>query len=220
MKNRAVLLFTLTLASGSAIAQQTGGYDQPYDGTSSGVTSQKFTGASSLSTYAYDDFTVPDGQYWNVDTIYIRGRETGNAAATTRWSIRISDAPGTTSQTLSQFNSGPNPPFIGEDIVAVVAGDLVLLPGTYWLSAWVERPASGGQWLWKQTTPVRGSQGYIHNPGGGMGFGTTPIALGNLPDANGPRDLAFSIAYGTLPEPAALVTLALGITGLALRRRR
>jgi hypothetical protein len=51
-----------------------------------------------------------------------------------------------------------------------------------------------------------------------MGFGTNPIPLSDLLGANGPRDLAFVIGYGTIPEPGTIFALALGLAVLAIRR--
>lgn len=94
-------------------------------------------------------------------------------------------------------------------------GGYQLDPGTYWISAWVVRPYTGGsQWYWKRTTPIWGSEEYFHNPGGGFGLGTDPVPGGDV--FGEPADMAFLIEG--VPEPASLALLAL-VGGLLLRRR-
>jgi hypothetical protein len=105
------------------------------------------------------------------------------------------------------------------DVLVFTNLNIDLAPGTYWISAWVDRPfAGGGQWFWDETTPVTGSEFFIHNPGGGFGFGTSPVP-GSVVTGPPPHDLAFEID-GTLtsegvPEPGSVLLLSLGAIGLA-----
>jgi hypothetical protein len=95
--------------------------------------------------------------------------------------------------------------------------NLNLVIGDYWITAWVERPSSGGTWLWRATTPVDGPEAVVHNPGGGQGFGTNPLP-GFLVYGQS-RDMAFRIQGDPLPEPATLFAAIAGILFLAKRRK-
>lgn len=218
------LLIAAALAAG-VVAANADVYDQPYDGTSTGVASQNFSDFTDASTYAFDDVTVAGG--WNITQVVIRGQEAGVANQTVASHLRFTQnhsftAPGTTGLSFDVAGSA--------NLAAGVltfnlpgSSGMPLAAGTWWISAWIDRPfGTGGQWFWNQTTPVRGSEGWIHNPGGGIGFGTNPVPLSNqnVPGSNGPRDLSFQITYTPVPEPATFLAIGLGIAALAARRIR
>lgn len=193
-------------------------WDQPWDGISSGVSSQQYEDAFELSMYAFDDFTIEDDILF-LQRLTVYGKETGNERETRGVWIRISDRPGYGAGGGGLFFQFPG--FIlsnGTIDVGFTGGSLPR--GTWWLSVWIDRPlGTGGQWLWRQTTPVRGSEGYIHNPAGGAGFGTEPIPLSQLPGASGPRDLAFRLEYTPIPEPSSLTVAGFGALFLWLRKK-
>jgi hypothetical protein len=108
---------------------------------------------------------------------------------------------------------------VGNDLVFNV-GVNFSFPGPYWISAWVDAPTTGAQWKWLQTTPVHGSEGYVQNPGGGMGFGTNTTPLCQNPGATGSRDLSFRFTYTTIPEPPSFAALGVAMLGLLMFRHR
>ena len=100
---------------------------------------------------------------------------------------------------------------------------MFLAPGTYWITAWVDRPElpTGGQWFWDTTNagaPI-GSEFYIQNPGGGLIPGASSAVPGSTVLGIPPSDLAFTIYGQAVPEPSSLVLFAIGGLGLAIYAR-
>ncbi len=95
-----------------------------------------------------------------------------------------------------------------------------MAPGTYWLTASVDRPlVPGGQWFWLRTAATQnGLEHRFHNPGGGFGFGTDPIPGSMVFGDAG--DLSFRIEGAIVPEPTAFAGLMLGVGWIVRRRAR
>ncbi len=96
--------------------------------------------------------------------------------------------------------------------------------GNYWMEVWVDRNfTTQGQWQWANSSPsgggVRGQESRLHNPGGGFGFGTDPVNASST-GLHGPRDNAFQIEDGFVPEPTTLLAIGTGTAALVARRRR
>lgn len=215
------LLFAAALTIG-VVAANADMYDQPYDGTSPGGPSQNFSDFPDFSTYLFDDINTGAG--WTISNVLIRGEEAGSNNATTAIHLRF-----------SRNASFTNPGTIGGQVDlsgggALVAGNITfsglniaLASGTWYMTAWIDRPfGTGGQWFWRATTPVTGSEAMAHNPGGGGGFGGNPVPLRQLPgfDPQTPRDLSFQITYAPIPEPGTFLALGVGLAALAALRRR
>jgi len=191
-------------------------YAQLYDGVSVAASSQVFTDLPQLSVYSFDDFAVT-GTGWDISKVTASGTDYGNPNANTAVSLAFTT---------------PDASAIGTTYAGAedTSGNLVftqsihLNPGNYFITAFVTRPTSGGQWGFNETTPVRGQSFYLSNPGGGFGFGTTPYHID-------PRhDLAFEIDGApspgvppAVPEPSSVLTFALaalGIGGLMIAAKR
>jgi hypothetical protein len=160
------------------------------------VPAQTFTDAGDFSTYEFDDFVV-GSTGWNVTKITIAGVEEGDPTLNTGVKLAITTAADFTTVTTTYDG-------VEDDSGNLVFDNLNLTldPGaTLWMSAWVERTFSpGGQWFWSTANdgnPV-GSEEVFHNPGGGFGAGTAPIA-GSMVFGTA-ADLAFTIE-GTVVGP-------------------
>lgn len=216
------LLLALGAISACSIAGAAVLWDQPYDGASEAALSQTMSDAPTLSTYEFDDFEV-GSLGWRIAQIRIRGREgispPGDPTHNVTVRFRIQSAanavfPGTV---FAQFDSASS--YEGPDLL--FGGlDIELAPGTYWLTASVDRPlVPGGQWFWLRTAATQnGLEHRFHNPGGGFGFGTDPIPGSTVFGDAG--DLSFRIEGAIVPEPTAFAGLMLGVGWIVRRRAR
>jgi hypothetical protein len=179
--------------------------------------SQQFPDQPTFSSYEFDDFTT--SQSFDLTTLTVFGTEGGNSAFNVAVTAEIwSGLPGSGAIVLSATGSQS-----GADLQFNFGGAL-LLPGTYWLTAYVTRPVGGGggQWFWDTSVPVTGSQSFFYNPGGGFARGTTPIT--GSPFLGAPENQAFSLdgdpVGAAVPEPATLTLIGAGIVAARVRRRR
>ncbi|HET6643884.1 MAG TPA: PEP-CTERM sorting domain-containing protein [Fimbriimonadales bacterium] len=211
-----LLLAALVATAGIASAQL---YTQPYDGTSFGFISQTVTDHKELSTYLFDDLNI--GTPWTINKITAFGEEGGIASATTAVTVRIQENHSFTNPgaiALEVRIKGNSAMQSGNAVLDIP--DIVVDPGQYWISVWVDRPFdTGGQWNWRSTQPVTGSEAWAHNPGGGLLGSTDPGTIDSF-SGLGPTDLAFEIDGTAVPEPATFVAIGLGLAALLARKRK
>lgn len=192
-------------------------WDQGSNLSTTGVVAQDFTDFPTFSSYEFDDFVV-SAPGWFIKQIIVYGDEFGNPNLNVSVNLSIQqNASFTSPGTVYLTATGTQ---IGDDLVFNLP-NVQLNPGTYWITAWVERPfgGGGGQWFWLRNNTLNGSEHYFHNPGGGFGYGTNPIPGQNI--FGSPSDLAFRIYGQLVPEPVSLIALGSGLASLlALRRRR
>ncbi|GIV15555.1 MAG: hypothetical protein KatS3mg022_0990 [Armatimonadota bacterium] len=171
-------------------------WHQPWDGVSRGSPAQEFTDPdnSIYSVWLFDDFTVPEPGWW-IDRVTIYGSEQGTPSYNLGIYLSISPAPHVdvldvvATGTEVVLEPGETPLRRRANLEFELNG-FYLPPGTYYLSAWVRRPFDpGGQWFWLRTSPTFGEPFYLHNPGGGWGFGGNPVGGGWLTE----QDLSFTI---------------------------
>lgn len=140
-----------------------------------GVTSQVFPDLSSSSTWGFDDFTLSGTT--RLTSLLIRGTELGDSAFNVDVNAAIWSTPDATGTPLYSISGAQ----ISSDLSFDLSG-ITLSPGTYWLSAQVVRPLSGGgQWYWYQSNEISGSLAVWQNPGGGLGLGSSAIVSPTRP---------------------------------------
>lgn len=137
--------------------------------------SQIFTDFPSYSSSGFDDFTITES--FNLTSLLIYGIEQGDPTFNTAVTAAIWTTPDLAGTPLYSFSGIET----NSNLVFDLTGTK-LLPGTYWLSAQVTRPFSGGgQWLWMASSAISGSPAAWQNPGGGFGAGSSVFIYPNGP---------------------------------------
>lgn len=194
-------------------------WNQP--GTPLAVIDQDFPDFSDASSYEFDDIVVGAGG-WNISRVTVYGDEDGNAAYNQSISLAFGSAPDVSARGTVYAGSQ-----IGSDLV--FTSPITLSPGTYWISAWPTRPISGGQWFWKTTPTITGSEAFYQNPGDLLGYGGTPLPMSATDITGGRADMAFLIegetgnpTDGDVPEASSILLAisSLPVMGAATRLRR
>ena len=127
-------------------------YDQTDNAGLNGFPSQDFEALyDAYDDQGADDFVIPGGQTWTIQTIEVLGSAMGVAP------------------TLD----------VGGDLTVNLPAPAVLGSGTYWVSVQAAMDfALGGQWFWS-TRAVQSNSPYAwQNPGGGFGVGCLTWAPG------------------------------------------
>ncbi len=179
-----------------------------------GHVAQFFPDFGAYSTWSIDDFTttVP----YLIKELFALGTEAGGGAGM-NLGIEAAIWAGTDTTLPPELYTTVGAQ-VGSDLFADFGGGL-LAAGTHWIGYRVIRPfgGGGGQWFANSCTPVSGSEHWIHNPGGGFGFGAASIPAGGV--FGSPSDLAFTLDGNLVPTPGTLALVGLGGL-LAARRRR
>jgi hypothetical protein len=185
-------------------------YDQ-YDNASANVTSSQDFEFDPFDDELADDFVVPGGQTWNVDTVEADGvyfNGPGPAASfNVRFYLDSGGLPGTlvTERTGSAYVQG------GSTFSITLSPPATLAAGTYWVSVQARLDFSPlGQWGWTDRT-LQSNQGAAwQNPGGGWGVCPTWTRKTIcIPTAGGPDQvyrLLGTTGGGGTPTPTATAT--------------
>jgi N-acetylneuraminic acid mutarotase len=149
-------------------------YDQ-YDNPIQNATSQDFEPANdAFDTEAADDFIIPGGPAWNIDTVEVAGvYSTGGGPAASfhvRFYANAGTLPGALLHTrLAQAYTGA----AGDASITLVP-PVSLGPGTYWVSVQARQDFTPfGQWFWETRSVQSNNPAAWQNPGGGFGVGCT-----------------------------------------------
>lgn len=148
-------------------------YDQYDNASAIGTFSSTFTDFPDFNSDLADDFVVPTGQTWNVQSIDADGAYfLFNGPANSFNVFFYADNAGLPG---AQVYSATNQPFsvVGTTFSVTLPSMAVLTEGTYWVEIQANMTfLSNGAWIWRDRT-VQSNQGAAwQNPSGG--FGTCP----------------------------------------------
>ena len=163
-------------------------YDQYDNAGGTASLSATFTDFPTFDSDLADDFVVPGGQTWNVDSIDADGVYFNGAGPATDWNVFIytdsGGLPGT------QIYSTTNIPIteVGTTFTANLVPAAVLSAGTYWIEIQANMTfGTQGEWGWSDRTVQSNNSAAFQNPGGGLGVCPTWTAkLTCIPTATGP----------------------------------
>src|SRR5436190_11995157 len=163
-------------------------HDQ-YDNASTTATlSGTFSDLPTFSADLADDFVVPGGQTWNVQSIDADGVYFNGVGPATDWNVFIYDnnagLPGT--QVYSTLNQPVS--VSGTTFTVNLTPAAVLSTGKYWIEIQANMTfATQGEWGWTDRTLQFKSPAAWQNPGGGFGICPTwTNKLTCIPTAGGP----------------------------------
>jgi N-acetylneuraminic acid mutarotase len=164
-------------------------YDQ-YDNAGANATlSATFDDFPTFSADLADDFVVPGGETWNVESIDADGVYFGGVGPAFDWNVFIytdsGGLPGT------QVYSTLNQPVTvnGTTFTVNLTPAAVLTAGTYWIEIQANMDfATQGEWGWTDRTVQSNNPAAWQNPGGGFGVCPTwaPKLAVCIPTASGP----------------------------------
>jgi hypothetical protein len=148
-------------------------YDQ-YDNAGANATlSATFTDFPTFSSDLADDFVVPSGETWNVESIDADGIYFNGPGPATDWNVFIytdnAGVPGT------QIYSTLNQPVTvnGTTFTVNLTPAAVLTEGTYWIEIQANMTfGTQGEWGWTDRTVQANAGAEFRNPGGDLGCGT------------------------------------------------
>ena len=131
--------------------------------------SATFTDFPTFSSDLADDFVVPAGQTWNVQSIDAQGTYFNGAGPATNWNVYIySDSatfPGT--QVFSAINQPVTQ--VGTTFTVNLPVPAVLTAGTYWIEIQANMTfGTQGEWGWTDRTVQSNSGAAFRNAGGGF----------------------------------------------------
>lgn len=174
MKQLLPLMLALLTSSTFAQVQFYG----PTTPSTGGVTAQDFESAYDIyDAQGADDFVVPSGVTWYVDSIIIPGSYSAGATTTCGviYNIHTDNGgePGTV-VTGDTINSDVDENGDG-DLVVRFETPLQITSGTYWLVANGRKnfASGGGQWYWQRDESLTGYPALWRNPGNGFGSNCT-----------------------------------------------
>jgi hypothetical protein len=174
-------------------------WDQRWDGLGRAVVAQMWPDFPDFDAFEFDDFSIPDGPGYFLTTLNVEGLEGGDPEFNEAIVAEIWDGlPGSFGGSIVMVSiSGSEDPATGN--LTFDFGGQPLLPGNYWITAYVVRPFIGGHWWWYRTNegaPNR-SEHFFWNPGGGYGFGSDPVPGTVVFDT--PADMNFVLEGDVIP---------------------
>ena len=148
-------------------------YDQYNNNGLNATLSATFTDFPDFSSDLADDFVVPGGQTWNVESIDADGVYFNGAGPATDWNVFIYTDSSTFPGTLVYSTVNQPVSVVGTTFTVNLSPAAVLSPGTYWIEIQANMTfSSQGEWGWTDRTVQANSGAAFRNPGGAFGCGT------------------------------------------------
>ncbi|OGE21072.1 MAG: hypothetical protein A3J42_08425 [Candidatus Dadabacteria bacterium RIFCSPHIGHO2_12_FULL_53_21] len=217
-------------------------WDQADNVSSSDISSQDFTdGGGSLNQYdsrAADDFLVPEGFFWVIDTVRVFGAFDETTpdlidSVDVDFYVDRDGLPGHLVDKCVYDDILPDD-LTNPEFNIILPHTCPLQPGTYWVSVRANIAfIQNGQWFWFERTVQTLSPFVWENPGDGFSTGCVKFTPAQADcDADFPdlvfqiigQEFAISRPIPTLNEwgmmAAAVILGLLGILTLSLRRKR
>jgi Kelch motif len=146
-------------------------YDQ-YDNFGTNATSsQDFEAAlDPFDDELADDFVVPGGQTWSVESIDADGVYFNGAGPAQNFNVRFYNNSGGLPGALVASRIGMSYTHVGTTFSVTLSPAVSLSAGTYWVSVQARQDLTpAGQWGWTDRTLQSNSPAAWQNPGGGFG---------------------------------------------------
>src|SRR5262249_20831413 len=179
-------------------------YDQYNNLATFRTFSATFADLPTLNADFADDFVVPGGQIWNVQSIDADGAYIGFPGPANSWNVFIhadnAGLPGM--QVYSILNTTVTQ--VRTTFTVNLSPAAVLTPGTYWIQIQANMTLSSQQWGWTDRT-VQSNQGAAwQNPGRGWGFCPTWTRKTTCfaPPNSGPDQVFRLNGNATAPAPS------------------
>src|SRR6266545_2773249 len=188
-------------------------YDQYNNNGPNATLSATFTDFPTFSSDLADDFVVPGGETWNVQSIDADGVYFNGPGPATNWNVFIYTDSSTLPGTLVYSTVNQPVSVVGTTFTVNLSPAAVLSPGTYWIEIQANMTfGTQGEWGWTNRTVQSNNGAAWQNPGGGFGICPTwnrkTICV---PTASGP-DCVYringTIGGGGTPSPTPTGTPA------------
>ncbi len=181
-------------------------YDQYNNASAVATLSATFTDFPTFSSDLADDFVVPGGQTWNVQSIDADGVFFNGPGPANSFNVFVyadnAGLPGT--QVYSTLNQSYS--VVGTTYTVNLSPAAVLSPGTYWIEIQANMTfVPNGEWGWTDRTVQSNNGAAWQNPGGGFGICPTWTRKTTcIPNAGGPDQvyrINGTIGGGGTPTP-------------------
>ena len=166
-------------------------YDQYDNATGVATGSQEFPDFPDFDDFTADDFVVPAGETWTIQSIDADGQpfNCSGCCVPDNFNVFIYTDSGSLPGTQVYSATAQSFSIAGSTYTITLAVPAVLTEGTYWVSVQAHEVfTGGGQWGWTDRSVQSNSPAAWQNPGGGFGVCPTwaPKLAVCIPTAGGP----------------------------------
>ena len=179
--------------------------------------SQDFeTGFDGFDSDAVDDFIIPPGASWQINSVTTNGQYFNGAGPAAAVNLTIFDDNAGTPGDAACTYPLQTPTDTAGTFVFTLPFPCILSSGTYWVDVQARMDfATGGEWGWEGRTVTSNAGALWRNPGDGFGTGCTNFtAVGTCVSGGGP-DFMFSLSGVVLVvTPKALLVDTTGAGNL------